>query len=403
MCRGRWTAVTSSAAVAAALAALWLGAVQAGGQPGSQDGGLLRQGNSAWHPAAGPFDNPWTSPHPVAAQGRGKAALDVQTLTNIVNVARYILSAFPQKCFYRGNAYSCGLGLSCWIQGKRPVDLCNGGIIWSCCVPRNAEPSKAGMVKDALCGKTYLRNSKVVGGENAKFGQQPWQAAVVKRSFLSQKISCGGALVHERWVVTAAHCVDRTPASNLRVRLGEHSIRDTTERFPHEEYTVRRKVVNEGFDRRNFKNDIALLELSHPVVFREHIIPICLPTKGENFTGGFGTVSGWGRLKYGQSYIPNVLQKVSVEVLDNEKCRTWFKDKGRKEQIFDTMMCAGYQEGGRDSCQGDSGGPLTFKKDERVYLIGLVSWGVQCAMPSLPGVYTRVSEYVDWVGIYINN
>ncbi|KAH9367362.1 hypothetical protein HPB48_010157 [Haemaphysalis longicornis] len=98
MCRGRWTAVTSSAAVAAALAALWLGAVQAGGQPGSQDGGLLRQGNSAWHPAAGPFDNPWTSPHPVAAQGRGKAALDVQTLTNIVNVARYILCECPHSC-----------------------------------------------------------------------------------------------------------------------------------------------------------------------------------------------------------------------------------------------------------------------------------------------------------------
>ncbi|XP_077525256.1 trypsin-1-like isoform X2 [Amblyomma americanum] len=358
MCPGRWTAVTSLAAVAAVLVTLCcLGAAaHAGGLPDGHGGGggLLRQ-------------------------------------------------AFPQKCFYRGNAYSCGLGISCWIQGKRPVDLCNGGVIWSCCVPRNAEPSKAGMVKDALCGKTYLRNSKVVGGESAKFGQQPWQAAVVKRSFLSQKISCGGALVHERWVLTAAHCVDRTPASNLRVRLGEHTIRDTTERFPHEEYTVRRKIVNEGFDRRNFKNDIALLELSHPVVFREHIIPICLPQKGENFTGGFATVSGWGRLKYGQSYIPNVLQKVSVEVLENEKCRTWFKDKGRKEQIYDTMLCAGYQEGGRDSCQGDSGGPLTFKKDDRFYLIGLVSWGVQCALPSLPGVYTRVSEYVDWVDIYVNN
>lgn len=58
-------------------------------------------------------------------------------------------AAFPQKCFYRGSAYSCGLGVSCWIQGKRPVDLCNGGVIWSCCVPRNAEPSKEGMVKDA--------------------------------------------------------------------------------------------------------------------------------------------------------------------------------------------------------------------------------------------------------------
>ncbi|XP_022664056.1 plasminogen-like isoform X1 [Varroa destructor] len=328
-------------------------------------------------------------------------AVDLQTLTNIINVARYILS-FPQKCFFRGNSYGCGFGVSCWMQGKRPVDLCNGGVVWSCCVPRNAEPSKQAMVKEALCGRTYMRDAKVVGGVSAKFGHQPWQAAIVKRSFLSQKISCGGALINDKWVLTAAHCVDRTPASNLRVRLGEHNIRDTTERYPHEEYTVRRKIVNEGFDRRNFVNDIALLELAQPVIYREHIIPICLPEKGANFTGELATVAGWGRVKYGQSYMPSSLQKVDVQVIDNEVCRSWFKEKGRREQIFNTMLCAGYKDGGRDSCQGDSGGPLVLKKNGRAQLIGLVSWGVQCALPNLPGVYTRVSEYVDWVEIYIN-
>ncbi|OQR75377.1 serine proteinase stubble-like [Tropilaelaps mercedesae] len=247
-----------------------------------------------------------------------------------------------------------------------------------------------------------MRDAKVVGGVSAKFGHQPWQAAIVKRSFLSQKISCGGALINDKWVLTAAHCVDRTPASNLRVRLGEHNIRDTTERYPHEEYTVRRKIVNEGFDRRNFVNDIALLELAQPVIYREHIIPICLPEKGTNFTGELATVAGWGRVKYGQSYMPSALQKVDVQVIDNDVCKSWFKEKGRREQIFNTMLCAGYKEGGRDSCQGDSGGPLVLKKNGRAQLIGLVSWGVQCALPNLPGVYTRVSEYVDWVDIYIN-
>lgn len=153
---------------AAVILVLWLSTAGAtlGGLFGGQDS-VLRQGNRAWEPdpswpspegpqfrAPEPFDNPWTSSQSSPAEDRDKT-LDVQTLTNIINVARYILS-FPQKCFYRGNAYSCGLGVSCWIQGKRPVDLCNGGVIWSCCVPRNAEPSKAGMVKDARKSSSNL-------------------------------------------------------------------------------------------------------------------------------------------------------------------------------------------------------------------------------------------------------
>lgn len=139
-----------------------------------------------------------------------------------------------------------------------------------------------------------------------------------------------------RRLTTKAHIrviVYRTPASNLRVRLGEHNIRDTTERYPHEEYTVRRKIVNEGFDRRNFVNDIALLELAQPVIYREHIIPICLPEKGANFTGELATVAGWGRVKYGQSYMPSSLQKVDVQVcnsqlyIDKTRLICWFKHK----------------------------------------------------------------------------
>ncbi|GFQ89878.1 trypsin-1 [Trichonephila clavata] len=94
---------------------------------------------------------------------------------------------------------------------------------------------------------------------------------------------------------------------------------------------------------------------------------------------------------------PGILQKVELQVIDHNECQDWYKSIGRKETIFPTMVCAGYKEGGKDSCQGDSGGPLTAVKNGRSTLVGLVSWGVGCARPKLPGVYTKVSEYVEWI------
>lgn len=247
------------------------------------------------------------------------------------------------------------------------------------------------------CGRTYMRSSKIVGGENAKYGQVPWQAAVVKRQYFNQKISCGGALINKRWIVTAAHCVYRTPATNLRVRLGDYNLKGQTELYPHEEFTVRRKVVNENYNPATYQNDIALLELSEEVVYRQHIIPVCLPAKGDNFTGKTATVTGWGRTQYGVPTAPGVLQKVDVQVLDRDTCQQWMKNVGRKEVIYPNMLCAGYQDGTRDSCQGDSGSPLTIKEDGVAKLIGLVSWGVGCARPQLPGVYVSTASFVGWI------
>ncbi|XP_023210707.1 uncharacterized protein LOC111613584 [Centruroides sculpturatus] len=99
--------------------------------------------------------------------------LDTQITSQIFNIAQQLLAA-PRTCTYHGSDYPCMLAVSCWIQGKKAIDLCSGGMFWSCCIPRNATPTGNNLIKNPACGKVYIRNSKIIGGENAELGNQPW-------------------------------------------------------------------------------------------------------------------------------------------------------------------------------------------------------------------------------------
>ncbi|GBL89638.1 Serine proteinase stubble [Araneus ventricosus] len=250
------------------------------------------------------------------------------------------------------------------------------------------------------CGVRALGpKGRIVGGQSAYFGRWPWQVLVKEAAWLGlyQKNKCGGVLVSAKYAITAGHCQPGRFLSSLVVILGEHDILTDRERLKPEMRRVKRMIVHRHYNPQNFDNDIALLELDPPVVFRPHISPICLPEPDEDFTGRSAFVSGWGKTTHGGA-IPNLLQEVQVPIMSNADCVEMFKEAGHTKLIKPTFLCAGYKAGGKDSCEGDSGGPLMVERENGQWvLVGTVSHGIRCADANLPGVYMRISAYRPWI------
>ncbi|XP_052748507.1 transmembrane protease serine 9 [Galleria mellonella] len=232
--------------------------------------------------------------------------------------------------------------------------------------------------------------SRIVGGEEAGTNEFPW----IARLTYFKRFYCGGMLINDRYVLTAAHCVKGFMWFMIKVTFGEHNRCNATIR-PETRFVLR--AIANKFSLSNFDNDIALLRLNERVPISDAIKPICLPSNNNNlYVGVKAVAAGWGTLTE-EGKVSCTLQEVEVPVISNEDCR---KTKYTASMISDNMLCAGYPKTGeKDSCQGDSGGPLITERkyDKRYELIGVVSWGNGCARVGYPGVYTRVTNYLDWI------
>ncbi|XP_026570232.1 chymotrypsinogen 2-like [Pseudonaja textilis] len=225
--------------------------------------------------------------------------------------------------------------------------------------------------------------ARIVNGEDAVPGSWPWQVSLQEKNGFH---FCGGSLINENWVVTAAHCNVRT--SHLVV-LGafDKSAREEDSQV----IKIAKVFKNPKYNMFTIRNDITLLKLATPARLTARVSPVCLPKATDAFPGGMTCVtSGWGYLHHTDKVSPNKLQQVALPLLTNQECKKFWGNR-----IVDVMVCAG--AAGASSCMGDSGGPLVCQKNGAWNLVGIVSWGSNTCSPSSPGVYARVTELLPFI------
>ncbi|XP_063836138.1 serine protease snake-like isoform X1 [Ostrinia nubilalis] len=252
----------------------------------------------------------------------------------------------------------------------------------------------------------YIGVKLIVGGEKASQGEFPHMAAIGWTNFEgSYDFKCGGALISNKFVVTAGHCI-RDPSARYPepavVRLGDQNIDDSVADGA-DPITVPIKQITKH---PNYKppgkyNDIALLLITE-VTFTSNIRPACLWNRPDFAPHKSAIATGWGVIDPDTRQTSNELQKVSLTLFENDDCDNLLANIRNRlwRGFMYTQMCAGELRGGKDTCQGDSGSPLQVpsKENQCIFnIVGLTSFGAKCAKTGQPAVYTRVYSYLDWI------
>lgn len=268
----------------------------------------------------------------------------------------------------------------------------------------------ASIIAGVLALQTFPSNAndlqyRIIGGDAASISDYPSLAPLLVTQYAGQRSQyqrqyCAGNFITERWVLTAAHCMfdsnyNQADPTDISLLANVTDLAEGGEELAvasinvHPDYSV--GVVDSA-------NDLALIELEEDA----DVTPMSLYV-GELPAGTSAWLAGWGATEYSEttfeaSGYPTELMDVAVPVVSLDDCNAAFESSG--VVVDSSQICAGLEEGGKDSCAGDSGGPLMVEVNGQLAQAGIVSFGAGCAVEGYPGVYTRVDAFMDWIQSY---
>uniref|UniRef100_A0A1I8PQE4 Peptidase S1 domain-containing protein n=1 Tax=Stomoxys calcitrans TaxID=35570 RepID=A0A1I8PQE4_STOCA len=229
----------------------------------------------------------------------------------------------------------------------------------------------------------FTATPRIVGGQVA-LGNYPYIVSLMTDTLFGRYHSCGGSIINQHTIITAAHCLAPSSAGILKVHVGE-KLRKVAEGTVYDVHAIH---YHPQWTAATQDYDVGLVRIKGSFVYTDSVQPIALvEPKTKIRDGSYATVLGWG---YTSDWGPpsDELRMAKVPIVRQSTC-----NRQMGGLITKRMLCAGFKNGGVDACQMDSGGPLVYKEK----LIGIVSWGVGCAQRSRPGVYARVGELLPWL------